>query len=127
MRQLCEGLTIVCALLVFFFGIGGASDAAAEQTDERSSLRLIRALHLAATGQCAEAMSIAELLPSRNARAERLIGKLGWGGAVPEFLDLLEGKRDNPIPSGEGARGVAVCEAALESARTGQPKVPESF
>ena len=48
---------------------------AAGQRDERAALRLIRASHFAATGQCAEAMSIAEASTSRDAATERLIGK----------------------------------------------------
>lgn len=73
-RHFCEGLTIACALLVSIFAFG-VSDARADQSDERAALQLIRASHLAATGQCAEAMSIAEASPVRDAAMERLIGK----------------------------------------------------
>lgn len=51
----------------------------------------------------------------------------GWGGAVRDYLDVLEGKMENPIPAEAGARVVSVCEAGLESIRTGQPQKPVWF
>lgn len=74
MRHCSEGLTLICVLLVFVFGNVGSAEAAS-QADERAALQLIRASHLAATGRCAEAMSVAEASPARDAAAERLIGK----------------------------------------------------
>ena len=65
--------------------------------------------------------------PLVDTSSERLIGKLGWGKAVPEFFDTLDGKMANPIPSLDGARVVSVCEAGLTSAKTGKPQVPEWF
>jgi predicted dehydrogenase len=53
---------------------------------------------------------------------EAVVGGHGWGGSVKDFLDYLDGRIPNPIPLEEGARTVALCEAALESARTGTPK-----
>ena len=78
MRHFCEGLTLARALLVSFFVLGslsGVGSAVANAADERAALQLIRASHLAATGQCAEAMSIAEASTPRDAATERLIGK----------------------------------------------------
>ena len=51
----------------------------------------------------------------------------GWGGAVRDYLDVLDGKIENPIPAEAGARVVAVCEAGLESIRTGCPQKPVWF
>ena len=51
----------------------------------------------------------------------------GWGGAVPAYFDLLEGKIENPISARAGARVVAVCDAALEAIRTGLPQRPVQF
>lgn len=48
-----------------------------------------------------------------------VVGGHGWGGSVTAFLDTLDGKIANPIPAREGAKTVAVCEAALQSASTG--------
>ena len=52
---------------------------------------------------------------------ETVIGGHGWGGSVEDFLDYLDGTIENPIPLLEGARTVALCEAALESIRSGKP------
>lgn len=51
----------------------------------------------------------------------------GWGGSVTAFLDLLEGKIENPISASDGAKTVAVCEAALNSIRTGKPVTPDNI
>jgi predicted dehydrogenase len=56
-----------------------------------------------------------------------VVGGHAWGAAVRAYLDLLEGKGDNPTTAREGARAVALCEAAMESARTGQPQRPVWF
>ena len=53
------------------------------------------------------------------------VGGHGWGRSVIDFLDTLDGKMENPIPARVGARVVAVCEAGLESIRTGLPQKPE--
>ena len=53
------------------------------------------------------------------------VGGHGWGRSVVDFLDTLDGKMENPIPARVGARVVAVCEAGLESIRTGRPQKPE--
>lgn len=49
----------------------------------------------------------------------------GWAGAVKDFISLVKGEIDNPIPSLMGARNVAVCEAALLSMREGRPRPVE--
>jgi predicted dehydrogenase len=51
----------------------------------------------------------------------------GWPLAVKSFLDFLDGKTENPVPSRMGALNIAVFEAALESIRTGRPVRPEQF
>jgi len=56
-----------------------------------------------------------------------LVGGHGWGRSVIAFLDLLEGKTENPIPMQDGAKVVAVYEAALESIKTGRPQQPKQF
>ncbi len=62
-----------------------------------------------------------------DSSAGNVVGGHGWAGSVVDFLDLLEGKRANPISSKAGANNVAVCEAGLNAARTGQPQSPEWF
>jgi len=54
-------------------------------------------------------------------------GGHGWPGAVADFLNVLDGSIENPIPSVMGARNVAVCEAALRSAEPGGPQPVEWF
>jgi len=56
-----------------------------------------------------------------------VVGGHGWGGAVVDFLDVLEGKKPNPIPARAGARTVAICEAALASIASGRPQKPQEF
>ena len=46
----------------------------------------------------------------------------GWAGAVTDFISLVNGEMDNPMPSLMGARNVAVCEAALLAMREGRPR-----
>jgi predicted dehydrogenase len=54
-------------------------------------------------------------------------GGHGWPGAIADFLDVLTEGKPNPVPSLMGARNVAVCEAALRSARGGGPQPVEWF
>lgn len=56
-----------------------------------------------------------------------VVGGHGWGRSVVDFLDLLDGKIENPIPAQVGARIVSVCDAALESIRTKRPQSPLWF
>jgi predicted dehydrogenase len=58
---------------------------------------------------------------------DTIVGGHGWGGSVRDFLSLLSGQIQNPIPLQQGARTVALCEAALRSIQTHQPQRPESF
>lgn len=60
-----------------------------------------------------------------NVSDEAAVGGHGWGRSVIDFLDTLDGRIENPIPARMGARVVAVCEAGLESVRTGRPQRPE--
>lgn len=60
-----------------------------------------------------------------NVSDEAAVGGHGWGRSVIEFLDTLDGRIENPIPARMGARVVSVCEAGLESVRTGRPQKPE--
>ena len=62
-----------------------------------------------------------------NASEDAAVGGHGWGRSVIDFLDTLDGKRENPIPARVGARVVAICEAGLESIRTGLAQKPEWF
>jgi len=55
------------------------------------------------------------------------VGGHGWGGSVAEFLDLMEGKIENPIPARVGAKTVAVCEAAFQAIESGRPQCPARF
>ena len=54
-------------------------------------------------------------------------GGHGWPGAIADFLDVLTEGAQNPLPSVMGARNVAVCEAAILSARGGGPRSVEWF
>lgn len=54
-------------------------------------------------------------------------GGHGWPGAVGSFLDALDGKTANPMPSLHGARNVALCQAALRSVQSGRPEAVEWF
>jgi len=60
-----------------------------------------------------------------NVSDEAAVGGHGWGRSVLDFLDTLDGRIENPIPARMGARVVAVCEAGLDSVRTGRPQKPE--
>lgn len=61
------------------------------------------------------------------AAAHRSAGGHGWPGAVADFLSVVEGTLPNPLPSVTGARNVAVCEAAIRSARNGGTQSVEWF
>ena len=69
----------------------------------------------------------AEAIPFEPPESKTMVGGHGWGGSVPDFLSLVTGKIENPIPLREGARTVAVCEAALRSIATGLSQRPERF
>jgi predicted dehydrogenase len=60
-----------------------------------------------------------QLKDSRTYKSE---GGHGWPAAVADFLDLVEGKIENPVPSFFGARNVAVCESALRSMKSRRPE-----
>jgi predicted dehydrogenase len=68
-----------------------------------------------------------ETVDLEDTSSPNLIGGHGWGGSVPDFLSLLEGKIENPIDGRAGARNVSVCIAGLEAVRTGQPQRPIWF
>ena len=59
--------------------------------------------------------------------SRNVVGGHGWGQSVVDFLDVVEGKTENPIPARVGAKTVALCDAALESIRTGKPQCPIRF
>jgi predicted dehydrogenase len=63
----------------------------------------------------------------KDSSTGNVVGGHGWAGSVADFLNLLEGKIANPIPSSAGANNVAVCEAGLRSLRTGRSERPEWF
>ncbi len=44
----------------------------------------------------------------------------GWNLTVRDFLDVIDGKRDNWMNSTFGARNVAVCDAAMKSIKSGK-------
>jgi predicted dehydrogenase len=62
-----------------------------------------------------------------NNSEDASVGGHGWGKSVIDFLDTIDGKIPNPIPSRIGARTVAICEAAFKAIETGQPQTPEWF
>ena len=62
-----------------------------------------------------------EPIPVAGDTTDSVVGGHGWGGSVKDFLDAIDGKIDNPIPAEEGAKTVAVCEAAIESAKILKP------
>jgi len=68
-----------------------------------------------------------EPVEMEDTSSANLIGGHGWGGSVPDFLSLLEGKIENPITARAGARNVSICVAGMESVRTGRPQRPEWF
>ena len=54
-----------------------------------------------------------------------VLGGHGWAESVTDFLDLLNGDIENPIPSKAGFNSIAVCVVGLEAICTGQPQRPE--
>ena len=44
----------------------------------------------------------------------------GWNLTVRDFLDVLDGKRENWMNSTFGARNVSICDAAMKSLRSGK-------
>lgn len=50
-----------------------------------------------------------------------------WNQSVKMFLDMVEGKIENPISAREGAKNVAICDAALRSIQSGRPERPVRF
>lgn len=62
-----------------------------------------------------------------DAAARGSEGGHGWPGAIADFLAVLTEGAPNPLPSLMGARNVAVCEAAILSARGGGPRAVEWF
>lgn len=68
-----------------------------------------------------------ETVTLEDSSGDAVVGGHGWGSSVTDFLDTLDGKIENPIPPRVGARIVAVCEAAMNSNKTGQPQKPVPF
>ena len=54
-----------------------------------------------------------------------VVGGHGWAESVTDFLNLLDGTIENPIPSRDGFNSISVCVAGLEAVRTGKPQQPE--
>lgn len=44
------------------------------------------------------------------------------GAEIDDFIELLSAGKDMEIPGAEGAATVAVCEAIIASAASGQPE-----
>ena len=57
-----------------------------------------------------------ELLP----RSDNVQKGHGWNLTVRDFLDVLDGKRENWMNSTFGARNVSICEAAMRSLKSGK-------
>jgi predicted dehydrogenase len=51
----------------------------------------------------------------------------GWNLTVPDFLDAVDGTKDNWMNSTFGARNVSICEAAMTSLRSGTAQKVEWF
>jgi predicted dehydrogenase len=68
-----------------------------------------------------------EPVPLEDSSKGNVVGGHGWAGSVTDFLDLLDGKIANAIPSSAGANNVAVCEAGIKAAQTGQSQRPHWF
>ena len=68
-----------------------------------------------------------ETVEFEDSATGEVVGGHGWAGSVVQFLDLLEGKIENPITTQAGARVVAVCEAAFKAIESGRPQRPEEF
>ena len=61
----------------------------------------------------------------KKSTAVEVVGGHGWAESVTDFLDLLDGKTENPIPSRAGFNSIAICIAGLEAIKTGKPQRPE--
>ena len=57
-----------------------------------------------------------ELLP----QSDNIQKGHGWNLTVRDFLDVLDGKRENWMNSTFGARNVSICDAAMRSLRSGK-------
>ena len=68
-----------------------------------------------------------ETVALEDTSAREVVGGHGWAGSVVEFLDLLDGKIENPISARGGAKVVAVCEAAFDAIKSGRPQRPVEF
>ena len=51
----------------------------------------------------------------------------GWNLTVVDFLDVIDGKKDNWMNSTCGIRNVSICDAAMKSLRSGQVEKVEWF
>ncbi len=51
----------------------------------------------------------------------------GWNLTVVDFLDVLDGKKDNWMNSTYGIRNTSICDAAMKSLRSGQAEKVEWF
>jgi hypothetical protein len=67
-----EGLTWLCLLLVVVCSVGAATAA---EIDERRQVQLVRAGHMAAQGDCAEAIALLETANAHDLNSEITIGK----------------------------------------------------
>ncbi len=67
----------------------------------------------------------AEPVELQKSSTVEVVGGHGWAESVTDFLDLLDGDIENPIPSKAGFNSIAVCVAGLEAIRTGKPQRPE--
>jgi predicted dehydrogenase len=57
--------------------------------------------------------------PERLPQSNNIQKGHGWNLTVRDFLDVLDGKRENWMNSTFGARNVSVCDAAMKSLRSG--------
>ena len=67
----------------------------------------------------------AEPVELEKSSTVEVVGGHGWAESVTDFLDLLDGDIENPIPSRAGFNSIAVCVAGLEAIRTGKPQRPD--
>jgi len=51
----------------------------------------------------------------------------GWNLTVVDFLDVIDGKKENWMHSVFGARNVSICDAAMKSIASGMPEKVEWF
>ena len=58
--------------------------------------------------------------PVELEQSEKIQEGHGWNLTVKDFLDVLDGKRDNWMNSTFGARNVAICDAAMKSLASGK-------